>query len=148
MRVYSVIASLQSNLYCHCESILSLRVYSVITSLRSNLYYHCDSILSLRGTKQSLLSLRVYSVIARHEAISLFYLPAMNNRDRHVPRDDRKMRACEAISPFLFCPAMNNRDRHAALAMTEKILSLRGTKQSLFSACQHTTGEIATLRSR
>ena len=70
-----------------------------------------------RSPRSSVLSKHPMGV-ARHEAISLFCLPALNNRDRHAP-----------------------------LAMT-KILSLRGTKQSLFSVCLPRATEIATLRSR
>ena len=65
------------------------------------------------------------------EAISLFGLSALNNRDRHASlamtglRRDRRaplallvsLRACEAISLFDLS-ALNNRDRRAALAMT------------------------------
>jgi len=57
------------------------------------------------------------------------------------------LRACEAIS--LFClPALDNRDRRVTLAMTQLACHCEPAKQSLFSVCQPFTTEIAALRSR
>jgi len=93
--------------------------------------------------------------------LSFICLPALDNRDRHVPRDDitlrcarddtigLSLRACEAIS--LFClPSLDNRDRHtqrahcATLAMTQLACHCEPAKQSLFSVCLLRKGEIAT----
>ena len=144
-------------------------------------------------------------VIARHEAISLFCLPALNNRDRHAAlamtgifviaslrsnlaflfatpaqprsprfaRDDKKMRACEAISPeschcearsnlaFLFglpeqprSPRSARDDKNSVIASLrsnlsfvrcEASLSLRACEAiSLLTVCPHWTTEFAT----
>ena len=118
----------------------------VLSLQACDLFCHCEPatfVLSLRACEA--ISLFVWPALNnrdRHvprddmlrracEAISLFVWLAQNKQDRHVPRDDMLRRACEAISLFVW-PALDKRDRHAALAMT-KGLSLRACEAiSLF----------------
>ena len=118
---------------------------TVIASLRSNLAFWFASLEQTRShyPEGTLRCARPPTVIAslRSNLAFLFVSPGQPRSPR-CARDDRTKRepakhSPSVISPFVL-PALDNRDRHtqrahcAPLAMT-KILSLRGTKQSLFS---------------
>ena len=99
--------------------------------------FHCKAAVCNCELLFVIASLRSRFVIASLRSnLSFRCPPALDNRDRHVPRDDRI--ACEAISSFLFAYD-ERRDRH--VPRDDRIAC---EAISLFAVRQPCTTEIAT----
>ena len=119
----------------HAHNILVIAVFLVIASLRSNLSFlfwpalenrdrfvprddmlrRAQRVLSLRAQRGNLSFAcpgYFFVIASLRSNLSFLFWPALEKRDRFVPRDDRvRLRAKRGNLSFLFWPALERRDR-------------------------------------